>query len=69
MPTEKLPFKSILVTSMNDPYITLERAKQLAIKWGSRLVNIGLKGHINSQSNLDEWKEGQELLSILIQSH
>jgi predicted alpha/beta hydrolase family esterase len=54
------------VASNNDPYCTLERAIFFAGKWESRFVNAGAKGHLNSESNLGEWQEGQHLLQELI---
>lgn len=68
MPTSRLPFPSIVVASENDDYVSLERAKYFAEKWGSDFINIGLKGHINSESNLEFWEEGQIILSKLIQT-
>lgn len=66
IPTSILPFPSIVVTSTNDPYITKERAEELAMLWGSDFVNVGALGHINSASSLEYWKEGQEILQRLI---
>jgi len=65
MPTAKLPFPSIVVTSENDPYVDLDRAKYFAEQWGSDFINIGPKGHINSDSNLQFWEEGQLILQKL----
>ena len=66
MPTSKLSFTSIVVASENDNYVSLERAKYFANCWGSQFINIGSKGHINSDSNLKHWKEGQLILETLI---
>jgi hypothetical protein len=65
MPLDRLPFPSITVASTDDPYVTIERAQYFADAWGSRLVNIGNSGHINSSSNLDLWPEGKALLQQL----
>ena len=65
MPLEKLPFPSILVTSTNDVYVTPDRARQFARAWGSRLVDVGPKGHINSASSLGMWPEGFALVEEL----
>ena len=62
-----LPFPSTLVASTDDPYCTLARATQLANAWGSRLVNLGARGHINAESGLGDWPGGQALLQELIQ--
>lgn len=66
IPLYKLPFKSIVVGSTNDPYISIERCSFLADSWGSKFINVGSKGHINSSSNLGSWKEGQKYLQDLI---
>ncbi|AKD03785.1 alpha/beta hydrolase [Pontibacter korlensis] len=65
IPMEKLPFKSVLVSSSNDSYISAKRAQQLARAWGSQYVNLGLAGHINSTSGYGRWDEGLELLRSL----
>jgi uncharacterized protein len=64
-PTQPLPFASIVVTSTNDPYGTAEYASRLANAWGSRLVNIGARGHINADSDLGAWPDGYKLLTQL----
>ncbi|MBT1702521.1 RBBP9/YdeN family alpha/beta hydrolase [Chryseosolibacter indicus] len=65
MPLEKLHFPSITVTSTDDRYVTVKRAKQFADAWGSKLVDIGPAGHINSDSNLGSWEYGLQLLKQL----
>ncbi len=65
MPLAPLPFPSIVVASTNDEYVTLPRAAQLALAWGSRLEVLGALGHINSASNLGSWPEGFALLREL----
>ena len=65
VPLRPLPFPSILVASTNDPYLELDRAKQFAQHWGSRLINLGLAGHINLDSGFGPWPEGEALLSEL----
>jgi predicted alpha/beta hydrolase family esterase len=66
IPLSKLPFPSIVVSSENDPYISVQRAEYFAKMWGSDFINIGQKGHINSESNLEFWEEGQSILQQLI---
>ena len=65
MPLAPLPLPSILVASTNDEYVTLPRAAQFALAWGSRLEVLGALGHINSASNLGSWPEGFALLREL----
>jgi uncharacterized protein len=65
IPLIKLPFRSLVVASADDYYVTLERAKLFADRWGSELVNIGNAGHINVASGFGEWKQGLEYLKEL----
>lgn len=62
MPLEKLKFKSIVVVSDNDQWVSMDRAKYFAQCWGAQLVNIGPHGHINTDAGYGEWQEGEKLL-------
>ena len=68
MPLQRLPFPCVVVASRNDPYVSFERARQFALAWGSRLVDVGDLGHINSQSGLGDWPFGFALLEELRQA-
>jgi hypothetical protein len=61
----RLPFRSTLVGSHNDPYCSLARARALAAAWGSQWVDLGDAGHINADSGLADWPQGQALLAAL----
>ena len=63
MPLNRLPFPSIVVASSNDPYVSLDRARQFATAWGSRFVDIGDAGHISD--TVGQWPEGLALLDQL----
>jgi predicted alpha/beta hydrolase family esterase len=65
MPLRKLPFRSVVVASMDDPYVTLERAEFFARSWGSRLIKIAKAGHINTASGHGLWPEGEQWLEQL----
>jgi len=65
MPLEKLKFKTIVVASEDDPFVSVERTKYFAGNWGAELINIGSHGHMGSESDLGEWIEGEELLKKL----
>jgi uncharacterized protein len=69
IPLDKFPFKTIVVGSSNDQYITEERCKFLSDRWGSQYINVGFKGHINSDSNLGNWQEGKDILRQLIHQY
>jgi hypothetical protein len=62
MELSTLPFPSIVVASTNDEFVSVDRARQFANAWGSRLVFIGNAGHINGASGHGPWPEGEEML-------
>ncbi len=65
LPRKRFPCVSIVVASTDDPYSSVSFARQCAEAWGSRFVDIGRAGHINADSGLGEWSEGQRLLRSL----
>jgi predicted alpha/beta hydrolase family esterase len=65
MPLRKLPFHSVVVTSTDDPYVTLERAEFFAHSWGSRLIKIAKAGRINAASGYGSWSDGEQWLAEL----
>lgn len=68
-PRNTLPFPSFLVASRNDPYCPFRTAMALARDWGSHFADIGELGHINADSNLGDWPEGERLLDRLLGEH
>ncbi len=65
IPDKKIGFKTIVVTSTNDQWVSVARAELFAKNWGSQLVKIGKAGHINTASGYGFWKEGVEILEKL----
>lgn len=65
IPLDKLNFKTIVVASADDVWVSLERAKFFADQWESEFVNIGNAGHINVASGHTTWEEGLYLLKKL----
>ena len=63
LPLTTLPFPSIVLASTDDPYCKIDRAAYFAEAWGSQFVNMGDLGHINVESNINEWPEGKTLLN------
>ena len=66
VPLQRLPFKTVLLGSHNDPYCSLQRAQHFAQAWGSEFVDYGACGHINAESGLGDWPEGFEILKKLM---
>lgn len=65
VPLDRLPFRSIVVASTDDEYVTMDQARAYADAWGSEFVDAGALGHINSASGLGEWPFGYALLQDL----
>ena len=57
IPLQQLPFPSVLLASSNDPFCALERARYFADAWGSELIEVGPRGHLNADSGLGDWPE------------
>jgi predicted alpha/beta hydrolase family esterase len=64
---QKLPFKSSVIASGNDPFCLLTKAQSFAQSWGAEFTDVGLLGHINAKSELGDWPQGYEKLMQLIQ--
>lgn len=67
VPTTPFPVPSVVVASNNDPYCDLAVAQDLARNWEAAFVNAGALGHINTESNLGDWAQGQRLLADLLE--
>lgn len=65
MPERALPFPSLIVGSLNDPYMSFDRLRHVSTRWGSRLVDLGHAGHINVASGFGRWSRGYDLLTVL----
>lgn len=65
-PRVVLPFPTIVVASRNDPWCSLQRAREMAGNWLATFCDAGEVGHINSQSGIGEWNEGQHVLDRLL---
>jgi predicted alpha/beta hydrolase family esterase len=68
VPLNRLPFKSIVLGSQDDPYCSFSRARNFAQAWGSEFIDYGARGHINAESGLGDWPEGRALLARLSDS-
>ena len=67
VPRARLPFRSIVATSRNDPLSTCDRALALAAAWGSECVDLGAVGHLNPASGHGEWPGADALIEALSQ--
>lgn len=60
-----LPFRSLLVASRDDPWSSFARSRRMADAWGAQLIDAGPAGHLNADSGLGGWEEGQRLAEAL----
>ena len=66
VPSDRLPFPSLVVASSNDAFGSVDYAKQCAVDWGSAFVEAGAIGHINAESDLGAWPAGFVFLTQLL---
>jgi len=65
IPKQKINFRTIVVASEDDIWVSLDRARYFADCWGSELVNIGKAGHINAASGYGQWTKGLKILKTI----
>ncbi|MFW5331220.1 RBBP9/YdeN family alpha/beta hydrolase [Hydrogenophaga sp. ZJX-1] len=65
VPHQRLPYRSILAASSNDPYCPVRLAGAYARAWGSEFLRLENAGHINVASGFGEWPQGLQLLAQL----
>ncbi|XAH26219.1 alpha/beta hydrolase [Xylophilus sp. GW821-FHT01B05] len=65
VPHARLPYRSIVVASSNDPYCPIRLAGAYARSWGSEFVRLQEAGHINVESGHGDWPLGLALLQSL----
>lgn len=66
VPYARLPYRSVLVGSANDPFCPIRLAGAYARAWGSEFVRLPQAGHINVESGHGEWPLGWALLHTLL---
>ncbi len=66
VPARPLPFPAIVVASRTDPYASFARSRAMARNWLADLVDMGRSGHLNAESRLGSWQDGQALLQKLL---
>jgi len=68
VPRQRLPFRSLVATSDNDPLATRDSVLALARDWGSETVDLGAVGHLNPASGYGEWPMALALIERLGQA-
>ena len=62
VPLIRLGFPALVVASDDDPYCSVDRARDYARAWAADLVVVPRAGHINTASGHGPWPEGRRLL-------
>jgi predicted alpha/beta hydrolase family esterase len=65
VPMQKLPFKTVVFASNDDPFCDADRAQRLAAAWGADFHDAGPRGHLNADSGLGDWPAAQAILKSL----
>lgn len=65
IPLKRLPWKSIVVASSNDPMCSIARSQEFARAWGSQFVDLGPAGHINADAGFGDWPQARSLIESL----
>lgn len=63
LPTDPLPFPSMMIASEDDPYCDPTRAEDFAAAWGADFYSAGIAGHFNTDSGHGPWPEGLMMLA------
>jgi len=67
IPTDPLPFPTLVAASRDDIYMSQLKARELAALWQAQLVDLGNAGHVNIASGFGRWAGGYELAAQLTQ--
>ena len=65
VPRSRLPFRSIVAASRNDPLGRFKRVAALAFDWGANLVDVGKVGHLNLASGYGDWPQAEDFIAQL----
>ena len=65
VPHARLPYRSVVVASSNDPYCPIRLAGAYARAWESEFVRLQNAGHLNVESGHGDWPLGLALLQSL----
>jgi predicted alpha/beta hydrolase family esterase len=66
VPYQRLPYRSIVVASSDDPFCPVRTAGAYARAWESEFVRLQKAGHINVDSGHGPWPLGLALLQSLV---
>lgn len=65
LPASPLGCPTLLISSLDDPWMRADQAAAWARRWGSDVHSAGACGHINAESGLGDWPFGMKRLQLL----
>ncbi|PYC78244.1 alpha/beta hydrolase [Streptomyces tateyamensis] len=65
LPSCELPVPTHLVVSDDDPFLTLDRGRELALTWGSTLEVVPGGGHLATRDGYGRWEYAAQLVARL----
>ncbi|WP_353860586.1 alpha/beta hydrolase [Azospirillum formosense] len=68
VPTDPLPFRTVVLASRNDPYATIARSCGFAVGWGADFIDGGDLEHINTAAGYGPWPDGERLVLDLLRA-
>jgi predicted alpha/beta hydrolase family esterase len=66
LPSERLPVPSRLLASDTDPWMPAAAARTWASNWGSRFINLGDVGHINTASGFGPLPQAKAIVADMM---
>jgi serine hydrolase len=67
IPLRRIPFRTLVVASRNDPRVSFAQSEIFAKAWGADLADAGELGHMGNDANLGIWPTGLLLLGQLLE--
>jgi predicted alpha/beta hydrolase family esterase len=65
LPRARLPFRTIVAASADDPLASPDAVRGMARDWGCALVELGAVGHMNPASDFGRWPLAHALIGQL----
>lgn len=69
IPRGPLRAPALVIVSDNDPYCSLERAREFADAWKADLEIVRGGGHINTDAGFGPWPEGWQMVGGWLRRH
>ncbi len=68
LPLRRLPWRSLVVASRNDPDGAFEGIETLAAEWGAEFIDAGVAGSLDAASGHGPWPEGLMRLASFLRT-